>query len=197
MKLEKNSLIADGFAHPEISQTDISVIRFEGVQVRIIKMNNEPWFVATDLCSALEQSNTAKAVKSLDEDEKMTVTLSYSHNLSRGGARKLIIISESGFYKLITRSRKAATSGTLAHRFSNWVFRDVIPSIRKTGAYGVPFGLLNDFTRRSNEYLKISSQRGRDLQSCKAEKISLKKEENRLWDEYQPQLPAMTEEELQ
>ncbi|MEY1635745.1 Bro-N domain-containing protein [Morganella morganii] len=197
MKNKNKTVTGQGFAHPEISQSDISVIRFEGVQVRIIKVNNEPWFVATDLCGALEQSNTAKAVKNLDEDEKMTVTLSYSHNLSRGGARKLIIISESGFYKLITRSRKAATSGTLAHRFSNWVFRDVIPSIRKTGAYGVPFALLNDFTRRSNEYLKVSSQRGRDLQSCKAEKISLETEEKQLWDEYQPQLPAMAGEEPQ
>lgn len=63
--------------------------------------------------------------------------------------------------------------------------------------YGVPFGLLNDFTQRSNEYLKVSSQRGRDLQSCKAEKISLETEEKQLWDEYQPQLPAMAGEEPQ
>ncbi|WPU19744.1 BRO family protein [Morganella morganii] len=169
-----------------INSDDISFIRFEGMQVRIVKINNEPWFIATDLCGALEQSNTAKAVKNLDEDEKMTVTLSYSHNSFRGGARKLIIVSESGFYKLITRSRKAATSGTLAHRFTNWVFRDVIPSIRKTGAYGVPFGELNDLTKRRQQYKLTSSQRGRDLQSCKTEKASLQREEVELWRKYQP-----------
>lgn len=42
-----------------------------------------------------------------------------------------------GLYKLIARSRKASTAGTFAHRFTNWVFREVIPSIRKTGSYGV------------------------------------------------------------
>ncbi len=114
-----------------------------------------------------------------------------------GGKQAVSACSESGFYKTIARSRKATTPGTFAYRFSNWVFRDVIPSIRKTGGYGVPFGLLNDFTQRSNEYLKVSSQRGRDLQSCKAEKISLETEEKQLWDKYQPQLPAMTGEEPQ
>ncbi|WP_100159940.1 BRO-N domain-containing protein [Proteus columbae] len=203
MKLEKNSLIADGFAHPKISQEhilninsdDISVIRFEGIQVRIVKINNEPWFIAADICKALEIKNVTNAIKILDSDENTLCSIKGIK--SSAGLPLFNLVAESGFYKLITRSRKATKEGAFAHRFSNWVFRDVIPSIRKTGAYGVPFGLLNDFTRRSNEYLKISSQRGRDLQSCKAEKISLKKEENRLWDEYQPQLPAMAEEEPQ
>ncbi|MGX4746113.1 BRO-N domain-containing protein [Providencia rettgeri] len=194
MKLKNNSLNAGGFAHPKfsdetilnINSDDISVIRFEDVQVRIVKINNEPWFIATDLCSALEQSNTAKAVKGLDEDEKMTVTLSYSQVASHGGVRKLIIVSESGFYKLIARSRKATTKGTLAHRFTNWVFRDVIPSIRKTGAYGVPFGELNDFTKRQQQYKLMASQRGRDLQACKPAKDSLNREEKAMWLKYQP-----------
>ncbi|WP_448175942.1 BRO-N domain-containing protein [Morganella morganii] len=192
MKNKNMTVTGQGFAHPEISQSDISVIRFEGVQVRVIKINNEPWFIAKDVCAALELSNSRMSLLALDTDEK-GVSLTYT----LGGNQKMNTISESGFYKLIARSRKASIPGTFAHRFSNWVFRDVIPSIRKTGAYGVPFGLLNDFTRRSNEYLKVSSQRGRDLQSCKAEKISLETEEKQLWDEYQPQLPAMAGEEPQ
>lgn len=189
MKNKNKTVTGQGFAHTEISQHDISVIRFEGVQVRVIKINNEPWFIAKDVCAALELSNSRMSLLALDADEK-GVSLTYT----LGGNQKMNTVSESGFYKLIARSRKASTPGTFAHRFSNWVFRDVIPSIRKTGAYGVPFGVLNDFTRRSNEYLKVSSQRGRDLQSCKAEKISLETEEKQLWDEYQPQLPAMAGE---
>ncbi|MEQ4913800.1 BRO-N domain-containing protein [Morganella morganii] len=193
MKNKNKTVTGQGFAHPEISQSDISVIRFEGVQVRVIKINNEPWFIAKDVCDALEIINSRDALKALALDEKNTVALSYGIQ----GNPNRQIITESGFYKLIVRSRKATIEGTFAYRFTNWVFRDVIPSIRKTGSYGVPFALLNDFTRRSNEYLKVSSQRGRDLQSCKAEKISLETEEKQLWNEYQPQLPAMTGEEPQ
>ncbi|HCT7997066.1 BRO-N domain-containing protein [Morganella morganii] len=192
MKNKNMAVIGQGFAHPEISQSDISVIRFEGVQVRIIKANNEPWFIFKDVCKALGISKYRDAFSRLDADERRAVKVD-----TLGGKQAVSACSESGFYKTIARSRKATTPGTFAHRFSNWVFRDVIPSIRKTGAYGVPFGLLNDFTRRSNEYLKVSSQRGRDLQSCKAEKISLETEEKQLWDKYQPQLPAMTGEEPQ
>ncbi len=192
MKNKNKTVTGQGFAHLEISQDDISVIRFEGVQVRIIKVNNEPWFIFKDVCKALGISKYRDAFSRLDADERGAVKVD-----TLGGKQAVSACSESGFYKTIARSRKATTPGTFAYRFSNWVFRDVIPSIRKTGGYGVPFGLLNDFTQRSSEYLKVSSQRGRDLQSCKAEKISLETEEKQLWDKYQPQLPAMTGEEPQ
>ena len=65
----------------------------------------------------------------LDCDEVMALTLTEGHSGKRGGARSWNMAAESGFYKLIARSRKASTPGTFAHRFSNWVFRDVIPSI--------------------------------------------------------------------
>ncbi|MDE9554162.1 antirepressor protein [Xenorhabdus bovienii] len=192
MKSKNAALTGQGLAHSEsspepilnIDSADISFIKFEGVQVRIFKNNNEPWFIAADVCKALGITNPSKALKALDLDEKNTVTLSYGiqGNPKRAG------ISESGFYKLITRSRKATKQGTFAHRFANWVFREVIPSIRKTGSYGVPFASLNDFTRRQNEYKAIASQRGRDLQSCKGELASLNKEGRELWRTYQPDL---------
>ncbi|MEM8063674.1 BRO family protein [Morganella morganii] len=165
-----------------INSDDISFIRFEGVQVRIVKIKNDPWFIAKDVCNALELTNSRVALLALDSDEKNTVSLTYGIK----GNPKRSIVSESGFYKLIARSRKATTKGTFAHRFTNWVFRDVIPSIRKTGAYGVPFGELNDLTKRQQQYKLTSSQRGRDLQSCKTEKASLQREEVELWRKYQP-----------
>lgn len=190
MKLKNNSLNAGGFAHPKFSEEpilninsdDISVIRFEGVEVRIVKINNDPWFVAKDVCDALEILNSSDALKSLDLDEKNTIALNYGIQ----GNPNRQVIAESGFYKLIARSRKATTKGTFAHRFTNWVFRDVIPSIRKTGAYGVPFSALNDFTKRQQQYQITSSQHGRDLQSCKQKKADLQREERELWKKYQP-----------
>ncbi|MGC4882184.1 BRO-N domain-containing protein [Providencia hangzhouensis] len=190
MKLKNNSLNAGGFAHPKfsdepilnINSDDISIIRFEDVQVRIVKINNEPWFIAKDVCSALGITNPSKALNALDLDEKNTVTLSYGIQ----GNPNRQVIAESGFYKLIARSRKATTKGTFAHRFTNWVFRDVIPSIRKTGAYGVPFSALNDFTKRQQQYQITASKHGRDLQSCKQKKADLQREERELWKKYQP-----------
>ncbi|HHZ2680338.1 TPA: BRO-N domain-containing protein, partial [Escherichia coli] len=162
---------------------DLVVLRFDSVNVRVVYLNGDPWFVAKDVCVALEISNSRDALKALDADEKKTVALSYG---IRGNPNHSLI-SESGFYKLIARSRKAVTPGTFAHRFSNWVFRNVIPGIRKTGAYGIPWGALQDFSRRKEQYQLSASQKGRELQACKRKKRELEEEEKRLIREYQPE----------
>ncbi len=196
MKLNNMTLAGQGLAHPEASQKDIyraherdiSAIRFEGAQVRIVKIGGEPWFVAADVCKALEIGNPSKAVATLDCDEN---TLTSIQGIHAGPGNPVVnVVAESGFYKLITRSRKATTPGTSAHRFSNWVFRQVIPSIRKTGSYGVPFAFLNDFTRRKAHYTRKASKRGHDLQACRKEE-SLNQEEAQLWRDHQPQLPEV------
>lgn len=196
MKIEKFRFNSEGASQPVASQknifkaevSDISVIKFERHSVRIVNVDGEPWFVVSDVCQALEISNPTSAVTSLDDDEVMTLTLNEGHSGKRGGARSWNMAAESGFYKLIARSRKATTPGTFAHRFSNWVFREVVPSIRKTGSYGVPFALLNDHTRRKELYTKRASRCGKDLQSCKGEKARLAAEEIELWRKYQPDL---------
>lgn len=166
--------------------SDISVIRFDGVKVRIVNMDGDPWFIAKDVCEALEIVDHKVALRRLDADEKgecLTPT--------PGGLQIMRTVCESGFYKLIARSRKATTEGTFAHRFTNWVFREVIPSIRKTGSYGVPFAFLNDHSKRKAAYEKKASKRGKDLQACKGEKSRLIAEEADLWRKYQPQLPEI------
>lgn len=100
--------------------SDISVIRFDGVKVRIVNMDGDPWFIAKDVCEALEIVDHKVALRRLDADEKgecLTPT--------PGGLQIMRTVCESGFYKLIARSRKATTEGTFAHRFTNWVFREV------------------------------------------------------------------------
>ena len=109
------------------SNSDISVIKFEGKTVRIVNIFGEPWFVAKDTCDALELSNSRMALQALDDDEKNTVSLTDGNR----GNPIHSIVAESGFYKLMARSRKATTAGTFAHKFTNWVFREVIPSIRR------------------------------------------------------------------
>lgn len=167
-----------------IKQDELNVIKFDGIEVRIITQLGEPWFIAIDVANALEINNHRQALTILDSDEKNTVSL----NDGNRGNPNHTIISESGFYKLISRSRKATTAGTFAHRFSNWIFREVIPTIRKTGAYGVPWAFLHDHTNRMSAYDRESSKRGRNLEACKKWKANLIAEEKALWKKYQPEL---------
>ncbi|EOX9304643.1 Bro-N domain-containing protein [Escherichia coli] len=161
---------------------DLVVLRFDGVNVRVVYLNGDPWFVAVDVCAALEIVDHKVALRRLDDDEKGECLIP-----TLGGNQTMRTVCESGFYKLIARSRKATTPGTFAHRFSNWVFRNVIPGIRKTGAYGIPWGALQDFSRRKEQYQISASEKGRELQACKRKKRELEEEEKRLIREYQPE----------
>ena len=94
--------------------------------VRTVIINNETWFVAKDLCIILGYSRVNNAVKYLDDDEKLLLQL-----VVAGQKRLTYIVSESGLYGFILRSRKP-----FAKVFRKWVTQEVIPSIRKTGEYG-------------------------------------------------------------
>ena len=100
----------------------LQLFSFEGNQVRALEINDEPWFVATDVTKILNLSNTTVALSRLDEDERS------KFNLGRQG--KANIVNEYGLYKLILASRKPS-----AKKFQRWVTHDVLPAIRKHGAY--------------------------------------------------------------
>lgn len=91
-------------------------------EVRTVLKDNEPWFVAADVCRALELSNPTMATDRLDEDERS------KFNLGRQG--EAVIINEPGLYSLVLGSRKPE-----ARAFKRWITHEVIPSIRKHGAY--------------------------------------------------------------
>ena len=100
--------------------------------LRTVERDGEPWFVAADVCRCLEIQNPTMAVTSLDDDERDTLCL--TEGIPGNPIKN--IINESGLYALILRSRKAMTPGTAQHRFRKWVTGEVLPTIRKTGAYG-------------------------------------------------------------
>ena len=101
--------------------------------VRVVEREGEPWFVANDVCEALDIANVSDAINSLDEDEKTTIGNNDTLNDFNGLRKDSRLVSESGLYSLIMRSRKPE-----AKAFKRWITHDVIPSIRKTGMYGVP-----------------------------------------------------------
>lgn len=110
--------------------TDITNYDFHGNDVRILTdEQDEPWFIAKDVCDVLELTNVGEALRALDDDEKNTIRISDGI----AGNPYKATISESGFYKLVLRSRKP-----VAKEFQRWVTREVLPSIRKHGAYMTP-----------------------------------------------------------
>ena len=99
--------------------------QFDALPVRVIDRNGEPWFAATDVSSALGYRDATNLVRLLDEDEKG------AHEVSTpGGPQSLIVISESGLFHAIFKSRSE-----VAARFRRWVTGEVLPAIRKTGGY--------------------------------------------------------------
>lgn len=100
-------------------------------EIRVIERDGNPWFVAKDVCVVLG-IRTNDALNSLDDDEK-----GYDIIVSLGGPQRMAIINEPGLYSLILRSRKPQ-----AKEFKRWVTHEVLPTIRKTGAYIDPASAL-------------------------------------------------------
>lgn len=95
-------------------------------EIRVIEIDGEPWFVAADVCRALEHTNTAVALERLDGDEKYKFSLGLS-----GG--DTWCVNEPGLYSLVLGSRKPE-----AKAFKRWITHEVLPAIRKTGSYSMP-----------------------------------------------------------
>ena len=95
--------------------------------VRSVLIDGNPWFAAADVCRALDIGNSRQAVSRLDDDEKGVISTD-----TPGGEQRMTFVNESGLYSLVLGSRKPE-----AREFKRWITHDVIPSIRKTGAYAM------------------------------------------------------------
>ena len=115
------------------NQTQLSTFNFESKSIRTLSINNEPWFVAKDLCDTLGIKNPSQALENLDEDERSMFNIGRSK--VHGGGGEVNIVNESGMYTLILRCRDAVKKGSVPHRFRKWVTAEVLPAIRKTGKY--------------------------------------------------------------
>lgn len=99
-------------------------------QLRTVEQNGQTWFVAADVCRALEITNSGNAISRLDADEKMTIRSTDSHSGQRGGAQMMTMVNEPGLYSLVLGSRKPE-----AKAFKRWVTHEVLPALRKHGMY--------------------------------------------------------------
>lgn len=116
--------------------------------LRVVRRGEDLWFFARYVCNALDLNITGNALAALDDDEKSELTRAEGNIVlnnvgSTGGSELLydfsaggrapMLVSESGLYKLIMRSRKPS-----AKAFQNWLAREVLPALRRTGTYTIP-----------------------------------------------------------
>lgn len=107
-------------------KTELSTFNFTpSLSLRAVTIEGQPWFVAKDVCAVLAITNVSMALRHLEPQEKGLSSID-----TPGGAQKTSVISESGLYALIMRSRKPE-----AQTFRKWVTSVVLPAIRKDGGY--------------------------------------------------------------
>lgn len=126
-------------------------------QVRGLMVDNEPWFVASDVCNALELSNTTMSLQRLDSDERS------KFNLGRQGETNFV--NEYGLYSLVLASRKKE-----ARKFKRWVTHEVLPSICKTGGYIAGQEILSDDELMANEIAQ--------MMGCTVDELIVREEAN-------------------
>lgn len=103
----------------------IELFSYADHQVRVVVIDDEPWFVLADLCRVLELTSPHKVYERIADDAKGRSSIP-----TLGGAQEMAIVSESGMYEVVIRSDKPE-----AVAFRRWITGEVLPSIRKTGSY--------------------------------------------------------------
>ncbi|HCU8316151.1 BRO family protein [Staphylococcus aureus] len=108
---------------------ELQTFNFEELPVRTLEVDGEPYFIGKDVADILGYANGRDALsKHVDTEDKLT-----SQIATAGQNRNVTIINESGLYSLIFSSKLEN-----AKRFKRWVTSEVLPTLRKTGAYQVP-----------------------------------------------------------
>lgn len=117
-------------------------------EIRVLEINNEPWFVGKDVAEVLEYKNTRDALRNhVHEDDKAGVDI-----FDGSQNRNMTVINESGVYALIFGSRKES-----AKNFKRWVTSEVLPQIRRTGGY-IPISQEDDEKTIMAKALMISQR---------------------------------------
>ena len=132
---------------------------FQGKEIQIKVIDNEPWFLAADIARALTVKDTSRMIEHAIVKEHHVRTIL---NRTLGGEQKMLFVDEAGMYKILMKSRKA-----VAEKFQDWVTEQVLPSIRKTGSYSV-----NQATALPLDYELQLIRAKAELTSNEAEKFS-------------------------
>ncbi len=148
---------------------DLQIFIYGGEQLRTIQQPDGLWWVLRDVCQVLGLAEPHRVASRLDDDEKGRTQMT-----TPGGTQEVTIINEPGLYAVILRSDKPE-----AKAFKRWVTHEVLPSIRRTGAYGVPperLAHLHELQAKLEEWRGLE----REFVQCTAESRK-RYETNREW----------------
>lgn len=138
---------------------EIEIFNYLDTPVRVATVDDEPWWLAGDICDVLGIRNVSDAMLKLDDDEKRQVRVNIGQtDVMRG--RAPWYVSESGLYTLILRSDKPE-----AREFKRWVTHEVLPTIRKTGSYAVP---QRELSRKELAYMVIEAEERAEIEASRA-----------------------------
>jgi prophage antirepressor-like protein len=132
------------------------IFNYDSKQMRIVVVDNEPWFVAKDVCELLGLEQVSRAMDRLDDDERGL--LKVTHPQSPDKTIEVNGINESGLYQLIIASNKHE-----ARSFKRWVTHEVLPTIRRHGMYATD-DLLNNPDLAIKAFTALKEERARNQQ---------------------------------
>ncbi|WP_282808748.1 BRO family protein [Staphylococcus aureus] len=140
---------------------ELQIFNFEELPVRTLEVDGEPYFIGKDVADILGYANGRDALsKHVDAEDKLT-----SQIATAGQNRNVTIINESGLYSLIFSSKLEN-----AKRFKRWVTSEVLPTLRKTGAYQVP----SDPMQALRLMFEATEQTKQEIKNVKDDVIDLK-----------------------
>lgn len=144
---------------------ELQTFNFEELPVRTLEVDGEPYFIGKDVADILGYANGRDALsKHVDEDDKKVLT-SRNTTLENLPNRGLTAVNESGLYSLIFSSKLES-----AKRFKRWVTSEVLPTLRKTGAYQVP----SDPMQALRLMFEATEQTKQEIKNVKDDVIDLK-----------------------
>ena len=141
----------------ELSNASSAIKLFENplFKVRVIMRCSDPWFVAKDVATCIEHSNVTKMCELCHDKDKVTITDSkeigvineslITQQTFSKNTPNVVLISESGLYRILAKCNLPK-----CEPFESWVFDEVLPSIRKTGSYG-----MSQISRKDQLFLAI------------------------------------------
>lgn len=153
---EDQGLTPKSIASVPMAPVEVQPFEFEGRAVRVIELDDDIWFVASDVAAELGYSHTPHLLRHMDDDEKGVHIVD-----TPGGDQQMAVISEPGLYRAIMQRRTTKRMDEVLKarlaRFDRWVFHDVLPSIRKTGGYGQPQLKVSDLLAQPDQLLALAN----------------------------------------